>query len=55
MRACTDLPLVVYPNGVAPIGPDAVAGWRERGAAGIGGCCRVGPDTIAAIAATLGR
>jgi homocysteine S-methyltransferase len=53
MRACTDLPLIVYPNGVGPIGPDAVAGWRERGASGIGGCCRVGPDTIAAIAATL--
>jgi homocysteine S-methyltransferase len=53
MRACTDLPLIVYPNGVGPIGPAAVAGWRERGAAGIGGCCRVGPETIASIAAAL--
>jgi homocysteine S-methyltransferase len=53
MRACTELPLIAYPNGVAPIGPAAVAGWRERGAAAIGGCCRVGPETIAAIAATL--
>jgi homocysteine S-methyltransferase len=53
MRASTELPLIVYPNGVGPIEPAAVAGWRERGAAGIGGCCRVGPDTIAAIAATL--
>ena len=53
MRACTGLPLIVYPNGVEPIPPAAVAGWRERGATGIGGCCRVGPDTIASIAATL--
>jgi|SRR5918999_2252419 homocysteine S-methyltransferase len=53
MRACTELPLIVYPNGVEPIGPAAVAGWHERGATGIGGCCRVEPDTIASIAATL--
>jgi homocysteine S-methyltransferase len=53
MRACTDVPLIVYPNGVEPIPPDAVERWHERGAAGIGGCCRVGPDTIASIAATL--
>jgi homocysteine S-methyltransferase len=53
MRAVTDLPLLAYPNGVAPIGPAAVERWRERGAAGIGGCCRVGPETIAAIAAAL--
>jgi homocysteine S-methyltransferase len=53
MRAVTDLPLLAYPNGVAPIGPAAVERWRERGATGIGGCCRVGPETIAAIAAAL--
>jgi homocysteine S-methyltransferase len=53
MRAVTDLPLIAYPNGVAPIEPAAVARWRERGAAGIGGCCRVGPETIASIAAAL--
>jgi homocysteine S-methyltransferase len=53
MRACTDLPLIVYPNGVERFPDDAVARWRERGADGIGGCCRVGPETIAAIAAEL--
>ena len=53
MRACTDLPLLAYPNGVAPIEPDAVARWHELGADGIGGCCRVGPATISTIAATL--
>jgi homocysteine S-methyltransferase len=53
MRACTDLPLLAYPNGVAPFPVGAVAGWRERGACGIGGCCGVGPDAIAAIAGAL--
>ena len=53
MRAVTGLPLLAYPNGVGPIEPEAVARWRESGARGIGGCCRVGPDGIAAIAAAL--
>ena len=53
MRACTDLPLLAYPNGVAPFPAGAVAGWRERGACGIGGCCGVGPDAVAAIAGAL--
>jgi homocysteine S-methyltransferase len=53
MRSVTDAPLIVYPNGVERFPDDAVARWRERGAAGIGGCCQVGPDTIAAIAAEL--
>ena len=53
MRACTDMPLLAYPNGVAPFPAGAVAGWRERGACGIGGCCGVGPDAIAAIAGAL--
>jgi homocysteine S-methyltransferase len=53
MRACTDLPLLAYPNGVAPFAPGAVAGWRERGARGVGGCCGVGPEEIAAVAGAL--
>ena len=54
IRACTDLPMVAYPNrGANGFSPAAVAGWRERGARAIGGCCGVGPDAIAAIARTL--
>jgi homocysteine S-methyltransferase len=30
-----------------------VAGWRERGARAIGGCCGIGPDAIAAVARSL--
>ena len=30
-------------------------GWAARGAWGIGGCCRVGPRTIRALASALGR
>jgi homocysteine S-methyltransferase len=32
---------------------DLVAGWRDRGAAAIGGCCGTGPAAIAEIAAAL--
>jgi homocysteine S-methyltransferase len=58
IRASTALPILVYPNTGFTREPGgfaagAVAGWRERGARGIGGCCGTGPDTIAAIAATL--
>jgi homocysteine S-methyltransferase len=56
MRACTDLPLLAYPNSRrrdATFSPVAVAGWRERGARGIGGCCGIGPDGIASIAGAL--
>jgi homocysteine S-methyltransferase len=53
MREHTELPLLAYPNGVAPFPAGAVAGWRERGAVGIGGCCGTGPRTIASIAAAL--
>ena len=54
IRACTDLPPVVYPNrGASGFPAAAVAGWRARGARAIGGCCGVGPDAIAAIARTL--
>ncbi len=30
-----------------------VAGWREHGARGIGGCCGIGPDAIAGVAGVL--
>ena len=33
----------------------AVLQWQARGAFGIGGCCRVRPDDIAAIRQTLAR
>jgi homocysteine S-methyltransferase len=55
MRGCTDLPLLAYPNGTGRFPPGAVAGWRERGARGIGGCCGVGPAAIAEIAGALSR
>ena len=64
-REVTDLPLIAYPNsgetwdGAArawtgdPELPDAL--FREWAglAAGLGGCCRLGPDTIARIARTV--
>jgi homocysteine S-methyltransferase len=57
MRAGTDLPLLVYPNSRGRDEPafaaDAVAGWRRRGARGIGGCCGTGPATIASVAGAL--
>jgi homocysteine S-methyltransferase len=64
------LPLIVYPNsgriwdgtrrawrgdGGAGFSDSAVAGWRARGACGIGGCCGIGPDGIAAVAGVLDR
>ncbi|MFI1741689.1 homocysteine S-methyltransferase [Streptomyces sioyaensis] len=64
----TGKPVVVYPNsgeswdaaarawcGSAAFDADRVAGWAADGARLIGGCCRVGPDAIAAVAAALGR
>jgi homocysteine S-methyltransferase len=65
-RTVTDLPLVAYPNhgrvwdgetytwsgvGVDRFSPDLVASWRRAGARAIGGCCGIGPDAIAALAA----
>ncbi|MCN9244295.1 homocysteine S-methyltransferase [Streptomyces sp. RY43-2] len=62
----TGKPVVAYPNsgeswdarthawdGRATFAAARVAGWRDAGARLIGGCCRVGPETIASIAATL--
>ncbi|MEV4738645.1 homocysteine S-methyltransferase [Streptomyces sp. NPDC049555] len=62
----TGKPVVVYPNsgegwddrtrrwqGSGTFDPAVVASWQEAGARLIGGCCRVGPDHIAALAALL--
>jgi S-methylmethionine-dependent homocysteine/selenocysteine methylase len=59
-------PVVVYPNsgeswdavarrwtGSPGISPAAVPGWVEAGARLVGGCCRVRPEHIAAIASTI--
>jgi homocysteine S-methyltransferase len=65
-RAATGKPVVVYPNsgeewdasarrwrGGSRFDPAAAVGWYADGARLIGGCCRVGPDRIAALAARL--
>lgn len=65
-RRSTGKAIVIYPNsgetwnaatrrweGVAGPTPDRIARWRDAGATAIGGCCRVGPDEIAAIAIAL--
>ncbi|MFD8308838.1 homocysteine S-methyltransferase [Streptomyces sp. NPDC059690] len=62
----TGKPVVVYPNsgeawdagarawdGRSSFTPEEVTGWRAAGARLIGGCCRVGPEAIAGIAAAL--
>ncbi|MFC8195660.1 homocysteine S-methyltransferase [Streptomyces sp. NPDC057298] len=62
----TGKPVVVYPNsgetwdaqtrawqGRATFTPEQVAGWERAGARLIGGCCRVGPGAITAIARAL--
>ncbi|MGW7019649.1 homocysteine S-methyltransferase [Streptomyces decoyicus] len=64
----TGKPVVVYPNsgeswdaaarawcGSPAFSADRVAAWAADGARLIGGCCRVGPDAIAELAAGLGR
>ncbi|MEU3524034.1 homocysteine S-methyltransferase [Streptomyces sp. NPDC038707] len=62
----TGKPVVVYPNsgegwdagarawrGGATFGAGRVTAWREAGARLIGGCCRVGPESIGEITRTL--
>ncbi|MGW1540768.1 homocysteine S-methyltransferase [Streptomyces sp. NPDC002309] len=62
----TGRPVVAYPNsgetwdagarawsGGSTFTPERVEGWRASGARLIGGCCRVGPETIRAVARTL--
>jgi homocysteine S-methyltransferase len=68
IRAATTLPIVVYPNsgegwdavarswaGAGPgrVDAEAVRRWRALGAELIGGCCRVGPDQIEALAPAM--
>ncbi|SFE90717.1 homocysteine S-methyltransferase [Actinacidiphila alni] len=65
--AVTGKPAVVYPNsgerwdagtrrwrGGSTFDPARVTAWRTAGARLIGGCCRVGPAEIGALAAVLG-
>jgi homocysteine S-methyltransferase len=70
LRTGTDKPIVVYPNSGeswdagaeswhgAPARDSLAAlapGWIQAGARLIGGCCRVGPTQIAALATALSR
>ncbi|NUT51231.1 MAG: homocysteine S-methyltransferase [Saccharothrix sp.] len=68
IAAGTGKPVVVYPNsgqtwdatarswtGTPAFTPARVAGWVEGGARLVGGCCQVGPDAIAELAAELSR
>jgi homocysteine S-methyltransferase len=61
-----DGPLVAYPNsgqgwdavrrswtGESAFSVDAVAGWLDAGVRLVGGCCRVGPADITAVAAVV--
>ncbi|MFD8152693.1 MULTISPECIES: homocysteine S-methyltransferase [unclassified Streptomyces] len=63
----TGKPVVVYPNsgetwdararswtGEATFTPDRVRSWQQAGARLIGGCCRVGPETVRQIAGAVG-
>ena len=65
-RSVTEKPIVVYPNsgeqwdaknrrwmGDAGFPSSLVREWVTSGAALVGGCCRVGPAEITAIAAAL--
>jgi homocysteine S-methyltransferase len=62
-RAVTGKPVVVYPNsgegwdarrrrwaGAGRFRAEQAVEWVARGATAVGGCCRVGPDDIAAVA-----
>ena len=66
-REVTDKPVIVYPNsgeqwdgehrtwiGTAAWSTELAPQWVAAGARIVGGCCRVMPDDIAAIARTLG-
>jgi homocysteine S-methyltransferase len=67
-REVTGKPIVVYPNsgetwdaearrwrGDAVFPTELVRSWRVDGAALVGGCCRIGPTQITAIAQALAR
>ncbi|MGW6012133.1 homocysteine S-methyltransferase [Streptomyces sp. NPDC055210] len=62
----TGKPVVVYPNsgetwdagarawrGRSTFAPEEVVGWERAGARLVGGCCRVGPEGVARIAAAV--
>ncbi|MFF4471545.1 homocysteine S-methyltransferase [Streptomyces sp. NPDC001599] len=64
----TGKPVVAYPNsgetwdakardwrGRSSYVAERVRDWRERGARLVGGCCRVGPETITSVARALSR
>ncbi|MFC3349560.1 homocysteine S-methyltransferase [Streptomyces echinoruber] len=64
----TGRPVVVYPNsgetwdaaarawsGRSTFTPQRVTGWVDAGARLIGGCCRVGPETIRGVAEALAQ
>jgi homocysteine S-methyltransferase len=66
LAVATGKKAVAYPNGggewdagtrtwvgEADVDPDLARSWVDAGAAYIGGCCRVGPDEIARLAAAL--
>ncbi|MFJ4850321.1 MULTISPECIES: homocysteine S-methyltransferase [unclassified Streptomyces] len=66
--AASGTPVVVYPNsgetwdatdrawyGGSSFDPERIRDWEKAGARLIGGCCRVGPGAISALAAALGR
>jgi homocysteine S-methyltransferase len=65
-RTAADLPTLAYPNsgevwdgaarvwrGISRLPDDLVQEWAADGTALIGGCCRIGPDAITAIARRL--
>jgi homocysteine S-methyltransferase len=66
VAATSGRPVIAYPNsgegwdaqrrawtGRTAFQPVQVRRWVSAGAAAVGGCCRVGPDDIAAIAREL--
>jgi homocysteine S-methyltransferase len=67
-RSVSGKPVVVYPNagerwdalarrwtGDRAVVAGHVDGWLDAGAGLVGGCCRVGPDEITAVAAVVAR
>lgn len=65
-REVTGKPVIVYPNsgehwaagrwtGPGTFSPALVPAWVAAGARIVGGCCRVGPATIAAVASEIRR
>lgn len=67
LNACTRKPIIIYPNSGENYDPEtktwygeehvhvntAAAGWAEKGARIIGGCCRTGPEDIRGISRVL--